>query len=67
MFVFCFFVCVGFFPSFSRIFHSHGDGTITGEWLKILTYARHSWPLRSENSLAFDCFVLNAVSGIFWP
>ena len=28
--------------SHSRIFHSYGDVTITGEGLQILTYARHS-------------------------
>ena len=38
--------------SHSRIFHSYGDVTITGEGLQILTYARHSWPLSSEGSLA---------------
>ena len=36
----------------SRIFHSYGDITITSEGLQILTYARHSWPLSSEGSLA---------------
>ena len=36
----------------SRIFHSYRDVTITGERLQILTYARHSWPLSSEGSLA---------------
>ena len=30
----------------------HGDVTITGEELQILTYARCSWPLSSEGSLA---------------
>ena len=38
--------------SHSRIFHSYGDVTITGEGLQILTHARHSWPLSSEDSLA---------------
>ena len=37
--------------SHSRIFHSYGDLTITVEGLQILTYARHSWPLSSEDSL----------------
>ena len=46
------FVCIGFFFSHSRFFHSYGDVTITGEGLQILTYARHSWPLSSEGSLA---------------
>ena len=38
--------------SHSRIFQSYGDVTTTGERLQILTYARHSCPLRSECSLA---------------
>ena len=38
--------------SHSRIFHSNGDVTITGEGLQILAFARHSWPLSSEGSLA---------------
>ena len=38
--------------SHSRIFHSYGDVTITGEGLQIWTYARHSWPLSSVGSLA---------------
>ena len=38
-------------PTRSRIFHSYGDVTITGEGLQILTYARHSWPMSSEGSL----------------
>ena len=37
--------------SHSSIFHSHGDFTIDGGGLQILTYARHSWPLSSEGSL----------------
>ena len=40
------------FTSHSRIFHSHGDVTITSEGLQILTYARHSGPLSREGSLA---------------
>ena len=36
----------------SKIFHSYGKVTITGEGLQILTYARHLWPLSSEGSLA---------------
>ena len=47
----CLFVCLGF-SSHLRIFHSYGDITIDGEGLQILTYARHSWPLSSESSLA---------------
>ena len=37
--------------SHSIIFQSYGDVTIAGEGLQILTYARHSWPLSSEDSL----------------
>ena len=33
------------FPSHWRIFHSYVDITIKGDGLKILTYARHLWPL----------------------
>ena len=45
------FVCLNL-SSHSRLFHSYGDVTITGEGLQILTFARHSWPLSSEGSLA---------------
>ena len=38
--------------SHSRIFHSYGDVTITGERLQILTYTRRLRPLSSEGSLA---------------
>ena len=44
--IFC--LLVWALSSHSRIFHSYGDVTITGEGLQILTYARHSWPLSSE-------------------
>ena len=40
------------FSYHSRIFHSYGDVTITSEGLQILNYARHSWLLSSEGSLA---------------
>ena len=46
------FVCFGGFLSYLRIYHSYEDFTITRERLQILTYARHSWPLSSEGSLA---------------
>ena len=44
--------------SHSRIFHSYGVVTITDEGLQILTYmyARHSWLLSSEGSLACHTF-----------
>ena len=47
----CLIVCLGS-TSLSRIFHSYGDVTITGEGLQICTYARHSWSLSSEGSSA---------------
>ena len=46
--VFCYLSVCGF-TSHSRIFHSYGYVTIAGEGLQILTYARHSWPLSSED------------------
>ena len=46
----CLFVCC--FLSSSRIFHSYTDVTITGEGLQIFSFARHSWPLSSEGSIA---------------
>ena len=49
--VLCFLFVCGF-TSYSRIFHSYGGATITGEGLHILTYTRHSWPLSSVGSLA---------------
>ena len=36
----------------TRIFHSYGDVTITGEGLQSLNYARHLWPLGSEGTFA---------------
>ena len=48
------FVCLEFIVfvwSLSRIFHSYGAVTIAGEGLRILTYARHSWPLSMEGSI----------------
>ena len=45
LFIFwCFFVPL-------KTFHSFGDITIIGERLQILTHARHSWPMSSEDSL----------------
>ena len=38
--------------SHSRILNSYGDVTITSEGLQILTFARQSWSLSSEGSLA---------------
>ena len=45
----CLFVCLRF-SFISRIFHSFGDVTITGERLQILIFSRHLWPLSSEGS-----------------
>ena len=57
------FVCFGvFFGPTLRIFHAYGDATITGEGLKILTYARHSWPL-SEGSLACHIYCDTVYNG----
>ena len=36
-------------------FYSYGD-VIAGEGLQTLTYARHSWPLSSEGSLAYHIY-----------
>ena len=38
--------------SHSRMFHSYGDVIIAGLELQMFTYARHSWPLSIEGSLA---------------
>ena len=46
----CLFVCC--LSPHSIIFHLYGDVTITDEGLQILTYARYSWPLSNEGSLA---------------
>ena len=49
----CLFVClIWFFSSYSRILHSYEDDNITGKGLQMFTYARHSWSLSSEISLA---------------
>ena len=40
-----------FFSSNSRIVHSHGDVTIAGERLHILTEVRQLWPLSSKSVL----------------
>ena len=45
-------VCLLVFVYYHTTFHSYGDITITDERLQILTYARHSWPLSIEDSLA---------------
>ena len=55
------YTCMGFlyvclFSILLEIFHSYGDITFTGEGLEILTYARHSWLLRSEDSLACQTY-----------
>ena len=57
MIVLSLFVCLWFYVPLEN-FHSYmyEDVTITGEGLQILTYARHSWPLSSEDSLACHTF-----------
>ena len=44
------------FSSHPGIFHYFGDVTIAGEGLQILNYARHSWRLRSEESLTYQTY-----------
>ena len=53
-----YFVClfIWAFSSHSRIFHSYGDVTITGEGLQIVTFTRHKWSFSSEGSLACYTF-----------
>ena len=46
----CLFIFGVYRPTWA--FRTYGDVTIAGEGLHILTYARHSWLLRSEDSLA---------------
>ena len=61
------------FSSHSRIFHTYGDVTMTGEGLQILTYARHSWPLSSKGSLACHTYCDKGhsfrmvISEVPWP
>ena len=43
------------FLSHSRTIQSYGDVTISCEGLQILTYARHSWPLRSQGFYLSHC------------
>ena len=51
------FVCLlGCISSYLRIFHTYGDVIITVERQQILTYARHWWPLSSEDSLACQTY-----------
>ena len=42
--------------SHSRNFHSYGEVNITDGGLQILTYAWHSWAVRSEDSLAWHTY-----------
>ena len=49
-------VCLVFFFVYSRIVYWHKDVTIAGEGLQILTFARHTWPLRSEGSLVCHAY-----------
>ena len=52
--------------SHSRIFHSYGNVTITGEGLQILTYALYSWPQSSEGSLACHTYCDTGHLFIIW-
>ena len=44
------------FTSHWRKYHLFEDVTMIGEGLQILTYARHSWPLSSQGSLACQTY-----------
>ena len=46
----CLFVCGSW--SFSKIFHSYGVVTFTGDGLQIFIYTEHLWPLSTDGSLA---------------
>ena len=46
--------CLWFIVSLDNFFHSYGEVIIIGEGLRILTYARHSWPFRSQSSLEME-------------
>ena len=54
------------FSSHSRFFHSYGDVTISGKGLQMLTYAWHSWILRSEGILACYIYCDTGHSMIKW-
>ena len=41
---------------YSGIFHPYGNFTIEGDGLRILTYARHSWPFSRENFLSCQTY-----------
>ena len=49
--LFCLSVCLSLPVKIENI-HSYGDVTTTGWGVQSLTYARHSWPLSTEGSLA---------------
>ena len=64
------FVCLFVFSFHSRILHSQGDVTITGEELQILTYVRilmysYSFPLSSEGSSAGHTYFGSGAITIF--
>ena len=54
----CLFVCLELIVPLEN-FHSNGDVTITGEWLQILTCARHSWSLSVPHLLWHGTSVYN--------
>ena len=61
--IFLYLSCKSIVCLFTRIFrpireflYLNGDVPITGEGLQILTYARHSWQLDSEDSLAWHTY-----------
>ena len=50
----CLFIFGVYRPTWA--FRTYGDVTIAGEGLQIMTYARHSWLLRNEGSLAYHTY-----------
>ena len=47
---------LGFFVPLEIFFYSYWDFTITGEGPQMLTYARHLWPLSSDDSSACHAY-----------
>ena len=53
------------FTSHSKNCHSHGDVTITGEGLQILTYTRHSW-YKKVRVLQLDTLTVTRDVHLLW-
>ena len=60
---FCLFVCLGFFLP-TREFFTYMETCVTA--LQILTYARHLWPLSSDDSLACRTYTMTRVIRLLW-